>query len=225
MKKIVAFFVLVAIAFSSGCGFFGIIGVLGTPSSHEKKVTAEYGLADREDQKILVLVNQGVWLNADVNLRYYLTEAVNESLLNKVKLGPDHLISYSELAEIRSKQPGLAQLSPVELAAALDTDMVLLVELESYGLSELPEGGYYKGYLNAHAILLETATTMKLWPKSERAKFVRVGFDVETGGKEAAVTRLASASAYGIARYLYDCPRNKFKFADDRSGTQWQEWE
>ena len=66
---------------------------------------------------------------------------------------------------------------------------------------------------------------MKLWPKSEKAKFVKVGFEVETGGKEASVARLASASAYGIVRYLYDCPRNKFKFADDRSGSQWQEWE
>jgi hypothetical protein len=225
MKKIVAFFVLVAIVFHSGCNLLGIIAVLGTPSSHEKKVTADYGLADRKDQKILVLVNQGVWLNADVNLRYYLTEAVNENLLNKVKIGPNYLISYSKLAEIRSKQPDLAQLSPVELAAALDADMVLLVEIDAFSLNELPEDGYYKGYLNARAVLLETATTMKLWPKSEKSKVIKVGFDVEPQGKEAAVDRLASASAYGIVRYLYNCPRNKFKFADDRSGTQWQEWE
>jgi len=216
---------LTAIVFQSGCNSLGIIAVLGTSGSHEKKVTAECGLADRKNQKILVLVNQGVWLNADVNLRYYLTEVVNENLTEKIKIRPDHLISYSELAEFRSKQPDLAQLSPLELAAALDADMVLLVEVESYGLSELPEGGYYKGYLNICAVLLETATTMKLWPKSEKAKFVKVGFDVETGGREAAVVRLANASAYGIVRYFYNCPMNKFKFADDRSGTQWQEWE
>jgi hypothetical protein len=225
MKKLIFIFMLIALVFQSSCGSLGIIAVLGMPSSHEKKVTAEYGLADSKSQKILVLVNQGVWLNADVNLCYYLTEAVNEELQDKVKIGPDHLISYSKLAEIRSKQPGLTQLSPVELAAALDADMVLLVELESYGLNELPEGGYYKGYLNARAVLLETAPMVKLWPESERAKFIKVGFDVESGGKEAAVVRLANALAYGIVRHLYNCPKDKFKFADDRSGAHWQDWE
>ena len=222
MKKIVLFFTLAAIVFCSGCNLFGIVAVLGTPSGHEKKVTAEYDLTGRRNQKILVLVNQGVWLDAEVNLQYYLTEAVNRNLTEKIKIRPDHLIAYSKLAEFRSKQHNLSSLRPAELATALGADMVLLMEVESFALSALPESGYYKGYLNARAALLETATAAKLWPKSERDKVVKVGFDVEPGGREAAVTRLANASAYAIVRYLYNCGRNKFKFADDRSGTQWE---
>lgn len=225
MKKIVVFLASAVVVFSSGCGFFGIVAVLGTPGGHEKKITAEYDLAEHRNQKILVLVNQGVWLDVGVNLRYYLTEAVNENLAKKVEIGPDNLIAYGQLAEFRSKQARVAHLFPAELGKALGADMVLLVEIDSFVLSELPESGYYKGYLNARAVLLETATAAKLWPESESGKSVKVGFDIEPGGREAAVARLAGASAYGVVRYLYNCGRNKFKFSDDRSGAHWQDWE
>ena len=225
MKKLICFSIFVALVWQSGCGLLGIVGVMGTPSSHERKVTAEYDLAGRRDEKILVLVNQGPWLNAEVNLRYYLTEALNDNLVNNIKIKPDNVINYTQLAVFRSGQSNFSLLSPVQIGKAMAADIVLLAEVDDFELKQLPEEGYYKGLLQTRAILFDTATGANLWPDSEKGKVITVGFDMVSGGRAVAVERLVAASAYGTVRFLYNCPKEKFRFADDRSGAHWQNWE
>ena len=84
-----SFTFLTAVFFQSGCG---LVGVIGTPGRHEREITAEYNLAERKGQKILALVNQPVWLGADVNLRFYITEAVSKNLVEKVKIRPEYIV-------------------------------------------------------------------------------------------------------------------------------------
>jgi hypothetical protein len=40
---------------------------------------------------------------------------------------------------------------------------------------------------------------------------------------EIAVERLTAASAHCLVRYLYDCPKNEFKIADERGTIGWVE--
>ncbi len=221
MKKSAVFFAFVAVFFQSGCG---LVSLLGTPSRSERKIPAEYDLAEHTDQKILVLVNQPAWLNAQVNLRYYLTRAINKNLMTKVGIQPDYLVPYNELSEFRSNQPDFSLLSPTQVGEALNANMVLLVIIEDYQLKELAETGYHKGALDAQAALVETATGERLWPDSTKNKSIKVGFEVEPRGREAGVARLAAACAHCIVRFLYNCPKNKFKVTDDRSGIGWKNW-
>lgn len=216
---------LTAVFFYSGCSFARTVGALSTPSSHEKRIPAEYDLTKHRKQKILVLVNQPRWLNAQVNLRFYLTEAMSKNLIKKVKIRPRFLVGYNELSEFRSNQPNFSLLSPVEVGKALDADMVLLVMLEDYQLNEMPEADYYQGFLNARTILFDTATGEKLWPKSARSKSIKAGFEVESYGQEVAVKRLMNACAHCTVRHFYNCPKDKFKIFDDRSGVGWQDWD
>ncbi|RKY24455.1 MAG: hypothetical protein DRP62_03670 [Planctomycetota bacterium] len=208
--------------FQSGCG---LVGVVGTPGRGERKIAAEYNLSERKGQKILVLVNQPVWLDADVNLRFHITEAVNKGLIEKVKIRPEYIIDYNELSEFRSNKSDFSLLSPTEVSKALGADLVLLVGVEDYQLGELPEAGYYRAIMNVRAALLDVATGEKLWPKTEKSKNIQVGFEVEQRGREIAAKRLTTACAHCIVRYLYNCPKNKFKIFDDKSNVGWKNWE
>ncbi len=224
MRKLTVLLTLVVLLPQSGCTFAKLIGLVGTPSEHEKKVPAEYELAKRKGQKIFVLVHEPGWLGAQVNLRYYLTEAMNEYLQKKVKTAPDYLTGYNELSEFRSNHANFSLLSAVEVGAALDAGVVLLVVVEDCELNKISEIDYYKGFLDARTVLLDVATGEKLWPESAESKTVRVGFEMESGGQAAAVRRLAAAGAHCTVRYFYNCPKDKFKIPDDRSDVAWENW-
>ena len=216
------FFALTAFAFFyGGCG---ILGILGTPRHKEGKVAAEYDLANHTDRRILVLVHQPAYLNAQENLRFHLTGAINKSLALNIKFVPQQLVSYDELSAFRSNKSDFSFLSPAEVGRALGADMVLLVTVEDYQLLKMPDVDYYRGFLNAEAVLVDTANGEKLWPESAKSKSVRAGFEIEDRGREVAVKRLTAACAGCIVRHLYNCPKNKFKIPDDKSGAGWKDW-
>lgn len=224
MKKLTVFFMLVVVFFYSGCKYAPFVGLLGTPSYHEREVPAEYDLAEHTDRKILVFVNQPAYLNAQANLRFHLTKAINKYLIRNVGILPEHVVSYSELSEFRSAQSDFSLLSPVEVGTAFDANMVLLVVLEDYQLDEIAETGYHKGFLSTRTVLFDTAGGEKLWPKSAKSKSIKVGFEFEDRGREVAIARLVTASAYCTVRYLYDCPKNKFRITEDKSRIGWENW-
>jgi len=225
MKNLSVFFTLVVVFFQAGCKYGGVVSVLGTPTRHERKIPAEYDLTEHRKQKMLVLVHQPAYLNAQANLRYYLADAMNAELGRKIKIPSECLVPYSELSEFRSNRPDFSLLSPVEVGAALDADMVLLVMIEDYQLEEVVETGFYRGFLGAQTALVEVSAGEKLWPEFTQSKSIRAGFEFEDRGQEAAVRRLAAACAHCTVRCLYDCPKDKFKIADDRSGIGWENWE
>jgi len=204
------------------CGGCGLVGLFGTPNSDETKIPAEYKLA-KSKQKVLVLVNQPYWLDSKANLRYYLTDAINQNLETIIKIPPNQLISYNDLTEIRSRRSDSSSLSPVDIGRVFDANMVLTVNIENYRFQELSETGYYKGHLDVSAALFDTATGEKVWPSgASKGKTVRVGFDIENRGAEIAVRRLAAGSAYCVVRYFYDCPKDKFKIADEEQNLGWE---
>ncbi len=221
-KNLGIFLALATVSFCGGCE---MLGVLGSSRRSEGKVPAEYDLREHKDQKILVLVDQPGWLNAQANLRYYLTDAINKNIVVNLKINPENLVEYDKLSLLRSNRADFSLLGPVEIGTALDANTVLLVTIEDCQLSEVGEPNYYKGLLSARAALLDTASGKKLWPKSDDSKSISVGFDIEERGREIAVIRLAGACAYCTVRYLYDCPRNKFEISEDRSDVDWGRWD
>jgi hypothetical protein len=214
--------IVLILAFCSGCES---VGVLATPTRHEREIPAEYNLIKQSNKKILVLVNQPAYLNAQENLRYYITNAVRENLVTKTRIARENIVSYERLSEFRSSEPDFSLLSPAAIGRALEADMVLLIVVESYELSEMAESGYHKGALATRSVLLDTPAEKKLWPQAESSKSVRVGFEFEGGGREAAVTRLAAAVGHCIVRYFYDCSKKKFRIADDRTHINWEDWD
>jgi len=206
---------------SGGCQ---LPGILGTKTRHEKKIEAEYDLTEHIDQKILVLVEQPVYLNAGTNLRYYITDAMNRDIVRRIKIEPEMLIDYSELSNFRTSRGDFAQLSKAEVGKALGADMVLYVDIDDYQLRQMPQEGYVNGFLNGRAVLLETKGGGQVWPAGGESKTIKVGFEVENRGEDIAVKRLAMAFACCTVRYLYDCPEDEFKIFEDRSGIHWQKW-
>jgi hypothetical protein len=219
IEKITVFFVLAVIFSSSGCG---IVGVAGTQNAYEKKIPAEYDLAGQKDKKVLVLVEQPSWLTTEINLRFYLTEAIRDSFITNTKIASEYLISYKELSDFRSNKSDFSSLSPVEVGLALGADFVLLVMIEDFQLNQMHETDYYSGLLSAQAILFETATGAKLWPESAMGKSIKVSFEAERN-RELAAQRLVSAAAHCITRFLYNCPKYKFKIFDEGVETGWEE--
>jgi hypothetical protein len=224
MRKLSVFLGLVMVFPHSGCNLAGIVPVLGTPTRYEKKIPAEYDLAEHEDQKILVLVDQPGWLGAQANLRYYVTEAINENLEKKVKIEAEYLVGYDELSKFRSNQADFSLLSVVEVGAALDANMVLLIVVEDYQLTRMGATDYYKGFLASEALLIDVGSGEALWPESGESRTVRVGFEMEQGTQESAVGKLASDCAHCTVRYFYDCIVANFKIPDDWSGEGWERW-
>jgi len=219
MKKLTVFCVLAAVFFYNGCG---IVGLLGTQSPYEKKIPAEYNLTKQKGRKVLVLVEQPGWLSTQANLRYYLTEAIRENLIAKVKVPPKYILSYNELSEFRSNKGDFSSLSPTAVGKALGADIVLLVTIEDYQLSEVAESDYYNGFLGAQTVLFETASGEKLWPESAENKSIKVSFETGEQGQEAAVKRLVNACAHCISRYFYNCPMYKFKISDEKRDIGWE---
>ena len=218
MRRLSISAILLVVLLGGGCGF---VSLLGTPSRHEKKVPAEYKLAQRRNEKLLVLVSEPGWLGAEVNWRYYLTEAINEEFARKIGISRDNLVGYSELSNFRSNRPDYSMLTPGDVGRAMAVNMVLLVTVEQSGITGLGQQGYCKGLLGARAVLIDVGSGAVLWPGSTAGKEIRVGFEIEPRGREAAATRLGATAAHCIVRYFYDCRMNKFKIGDDISEMDW----
>lgn len=224
MKKMKFFFTLFAAILFAGCESAGIVSVLGTPAHHEKKIAAEYNLSQHNDQKILVLVKQHGWIDADVNLRYYLTKAISKNLTEKAEIKPENFVNYSELSEFRSNKSDFSFLSPVEVGKALDADIVLLAVIDDYQLRQLSETNCYEGFLATQVVLIDTATAEQLWPESMKSKSIKVGFEADDRGPNVAAQRLVAACAYCTIRYLYNCRKSRFSISEDRTGIGWEQW-
>jgi len=208
--------------YQAGCQVTGMAAVLGSPTESETKNSAEFNLAQHKGEKILVLVDQPVSLNAHPNFRYLATDTINKMLQQHNKIPPALLIDYDNLAEFRSSTSDFSLLTPEQVGSALGADLVLQVIISDYKVREVAEAGGYSGSLDAQAALFKVATGEKLWPTLEQTKIVQVGFESERRGPDATAVRLAVAAGHCITRYLYDCPKNLFRISDERTAEGWE---
>jgi hypothetical protein len=201
------------------------VSVMGTPSYHELIVPAELDLAELADKRMVVFVEQPGYISANVNMRFYLTEAINSSLRKHVGIPDANLAGYDQIAEFRAANSDWSVLSAVEIGSRMGAGLVLQVYIEDLRLDEAGEAGYLKGRLNTQVALFEVSAGKKLWPESDASRKVRVGFEIEDKGWDVAVVRLAVTSAHCTTRYLYDCKKKAFRISDDRSTVGWENWQ
>jgi hypothetical protein len=216
---------LAALCLCGGCGFGGLAAVMGTPSYHEATVPAEFDLTEQKANRLLVLVEQPGWIDAKVNMRFYLTEAMDSSLAKYAEIPDPNLIGYDQLSAFREASPDFGQLSPTEIGSRIGADMVLKVHIDDLRLDEAGGPEFLKGKMDTQAVLLDVDSGLKLWPESEAAKKVNVGFEIEDRGWDMAVARLAAASAHCTTRYLYDCKKKRFRIFDDKTIVDVEDWE
>ena len=223
MKKLIALSVAAAILslFHGGCA---VVAMMGTPTSHETKIPAQYDIIKNKGDKILILAEQPGWLNVQIDMRSYLTDSISRGITQKTKIPAGQFVAYNKLSEYRSNTPNFTSLSPVEIGKAMDANIVLVVMIDDFQMAQLVDSGYYKAVLDAKAILFNGVTGVQLWPAGEKGRIIKVGFEIEQGGRDMATSRLATAAAYCTVRYFYKCPKDQFKIADDRSGIGLNEW-
>jgi len=218
MKKTASLFLLVSLCLYGGCS---LIGNLGTPTRHERSIPAEYNLAEQKDKTILVLVEQPTWVDIRSNMRRNITNKINDKLKSMIEIKPERLITYDTLADYRSSDGNFSLLKPSQIGKKLGADLVLYVIIDGYELAR--EVDYYKGGLDTQVVLINISGD-KLWPGEDNSKVIKVGFDIGGQIEQVANARLVEALGHCIVRYLYDCPKERFKIADDRSGEGWKDW-
>jgi hypothetical protein len=205
------------------CGGCRAVAALSTPTQWEIKIPAEYNLGDNKPQKMLVLVEQPSLTAVEVNIRVYLTQAIESFVVEKVGIKADAFVPYQKLADMRSGSAEFASLSPVEAGKALGATMVLYVVIDNFGLYGLSDAGYYKGQLDTRSGLYDVASGQMLWPQAGELKAASVGFEMHKE-QEKAARRLAASMAKCIVRNFYDCPKPEFKVADERKKDTTEGW-
>jgi hypothetical protein len=209
------------IVFFQGCG---IIAILGSEPSSEEKIPAEFKFAAGKDKKILVLVNQPSWLNAPPLLQQTLTEQIQKRLIAYAGLDISNLVPYENLSLYRSGETNYSSLTAAQIGNELGAQWVLLVDLTDYKFGSIEESDYYAGSLSGSIYIVETSSSEKLWPADSKNKKIDVAFDASRGGSQVSFAHLAAAFAHCATRYFYDCPKNRFKIAEDKSAQAWKEW-
>lgn len=221
LPVLLALVMMPSLFFHTGCQMIlGGAAALGTPTSSEMTIPAEYNLAAQKDKKVAVLVDQSMIHKTQANVRAHLTNALNILLHEKAGVSTKNLINYEAVADIRSNTPEYSMLTPDRIGAALGADYVLHVNVDYCSIT-VSQWEFINGDLTAHAELYNVETGHKIWPDDAAGRAVEVGFESKHISKDAGVSRLASGAASCIIRYLYTGPKNQFKVTDEKSDVGW----
>ncbi|MBN1796864.1 MAG: hypothetical protein JW804_09350 [Sedimentisphaerales bacterium] len=226
MKKFVFFITALILIYNSGCGF---IGTMGSPTRDERKIPAEYNLASKEKkkekEKILVVAEAAAWSNIPFDLKDKITCAINQSLVEKLKLDKKLIINFKNEMDYLEGLDKSSEKIAFDTGKKAGADLVLYIEIYNFDSTKITETSYHQARLSGRAALFDIKNEQKVWPVTEQGKLIDVGFDIEQGGYSDVTTRLAGAFAHCTVRYLYNCPVAKFKNFDDRSMSQLEQWE
>ncbi len=224
-------FVIFAVStlFNTGCQYGGLVGVFGTPGYHEREVIAEYNLVEQLQEneeftkKLLIIVDQPGWLEAQVNLRSYITSSIIRFFVANAEIPEENIIPYDDLVDLRAEREDFSLLSPAQIGKELDADFVLMVVVTDYDLALMHDTKYHMGDMATQNALYDVLLDEKVWPQTGSKK-VKVGFEIETRGEDVANIRLSTAMAHCVTRYLYNCKKNKFRVSEDRTTIAWENW-
>lgn len=211
-------YIFVFLAFLSTFYFGGceVIGVLASPTHHEKKIPAQYKLKKRAKERILVFVDKAPASGAKASVQQNLSDMIDTFLVKKVGINSKYVISYKEISKFKAENKDFAKLSPVQVGDALDVGLVLYVLIENYNLHKIADHDYYNGFLFTRSVLFDVSTPGVLWPLDGDGEAVKAVVEFENKGREAALDRLTTTIAHCISRYLYDCPKSRFKTSAEK---------
>jgi len=190
-------------------------GVVLSPTIHEQKIPAEYKLAPQAKKGVLVFVDGAAGVTRSRDVIPELTEVVKELLVTRAKVNRKYIKGDKQLELLRARRNDLSVLSPVHIGKESGVGLVLYILIEDYGLQMVDKRGYYAGSLVTRSVIFDVGSGNILWPANGQGKRTIIKFGFETKGKELAKDRLALGAAQCITRYLYDCPKPRFKTADE----------
>jgi len=231
---IIAFVSILASFFLTGCE---LAGNLATERDSEKKIPAEFKLADTEG-KIAIVAVQPAWIKAPMDMRVVLTEAFNLRLQEKAKIKEDRLIPYEEILKARQSMPVDKKDSAFDIAGKVSAKYVIIVQITDFDLATFAEKDFYNGSMQAKTCLYDMNET-QLWPNENKSdiseiayssekdtekdiekdidcKITAVGIEAEKGTVKLSVERLAMATAHCVVRHFYNCPKPQFKIAEEQ---------
>ena len=206
-RKAIFIVSLLAVIANSGCDVFGF---LANPGAFEKKIPPQYDLQKQQSRKILLWVECPRSSDVDHDVQQKLTATCQIYLTEKVKISPENIVLDQSVSENK------LTLDPVKIAQGLGAGYVLLVQVEDYELMPISTQKYYCGEMISRTVLMDTDLSMVVWPKDPVGKVVHIGVDMETKGRDAALSRLVSSTAHCALRYLHPCEKLKFKALDEK---------
>lgn len=210
---------LVAAVFCGGCN---IMGFIAAPSAHERRIPAEYDLRKRQDEKILVFVDESKGGDASLDFRIDLSAGIVYDLKKKVKISEENLIGYEEIASLRKSREDFDDLLPAHIGQALGAGIVLYLQIVDYGLYGKSKERYYNGNLVSRCVLVESATGKILWPDDRKVRYIRARVELDVR-RESVNQRLIKAMSHITTRNFYNVPWPKYDSSDEPAEykTEW----
>jgi len=205
-------------ALIAGCGG---IAAIGTPTSSEKEVPAEFKLR-RTKGKILVFASQLAWVKSPMDLRASLTNSFNQAFEQRARLKEERLIPYTDILKLRMGLPVNEKNDAFKIASKLGAGYVLVVEVMDFELSTFAEKDFFNGMIQTKSCLYDIKGD-KLWPEDE-CRGLTLGFEAEKGTAKSAVEKLSAATAHCVTRYFYNCKVVKFRIAEEQKELDYYKW-
>ncbi|RKY13513.1 MAG: hypothetical protein DRP52_02570 [Planctomycetota bacterium] len=195
----------------SGCV---ALSFLLSSGPYEKKIPPAYDLKAQQDRKVFVWVECPRSANADFDVQDKLITAFQLYLTEKAGFNAGNIILNSSVSNKS------LLLDPKKVARSQGAGYLLLVQVDKYEADFLQVREYFAGELVTRAVLFDVHSGQTLWPNQPEGKMIHIAVEMETEGRNALVSRLTSATAHCILRYLYPCEKLKFKTADERVSLQ-----
>ncbi len=190
----------------SGCT---AISLLLSPGAFEKGMVPAYNLQEQQDRKVLVWIECPRSARADFDIEEKLTSAFQLYMVGKAEFDTNNIIFNSYLDN------KAFLLDPKKIARSQGAGYLLLIHVDKYEADFLQIRDYFAGELITRAVLFDVDSDTTVWPSQPEGKMIHISVAMETKGRDALVSRLTSATAHCVLRYLYPCDKLKFKTADE----------
>ncbi len=215
MKKNLISKILLLLYIAPGLIYTGCAtpAALLSPTKREQKIPAQYEIRKNQDKKILILVEAARASRADKRIVEALGADIALKLKKNAKVNEKNLILAWTNPQTAIEQDG----SPANIAKKMDAGIAFYIVIEHFELYPAGHKDYYSGQLITSAAIVDANTSRIIWPEDTGVKRARSVVELETFGMASALDRLTQANAHILTRYLYDCPADRFKLADEGS--------
>lgn len=206
----------------SACGC-NVGGVLGEPTSSEKKIPAEYDISKHKDSRVLILIDEARSSGATYKDSLELAETLEAYLIDKTKLKGEQIILQDDSKLSNITEYEFSKMPVADVANTANADIVIYVGLLRFEMYQAGMKDYYSGSMAARAMIFDSAG-QRLWPVSMDGKPVHVAVELETKGRALAMARMTTAAAHCIVRYLHNCPKDQFDIREEQKEYEMYSW-
>ncbi|MBW8016603.1 MAG: hypothetical protein FVQ82_10475 [Planctomycetes bacterium] len=206
MRKVIFFLFFVLL-----CGGCDIVGWIVNPGPYDIKVTAEFKIKSRANEKVMVFVDQISGADVGIPMREDIRDAICAFLINRAGVKRKYLVIESEANIIRNYGAGYRNYDAVKIASDLKAGLLLYTRILDYKLYPSAHKGYYTGSLDTASVIYDVSLKKVVWPADGKPRVVRMEVLTESRGEKETIEKLMTSTAHGIVRHLYNIKRPHFK--------------